>query len=133
MLIALLTLLATAASAAGAPVAPGRILIGNWAGDGFAVGADEDRATVQSGCSHGRTTAPITLDRNGGFITRGYFNPAHSGYRLGDIAPRDRPATFTGKVSGNMLVFTLAFDGSSKTLPHTLIRGGSIKFPKCPS
>ena len=147
MLTTLVTFLATVAAAtphpvpraalppaAGKPASPGAkaaLLIGSWAGDGFAIGADEDRATVQSGCSHGRTAAPISLDKAGGFVAHGYFNPPRSGYRLGDIAPRDRPATFSGKVSGNTLLLTVTFSGGGKASPHTLVRGAHIKFPDC--
>lgn len=117
------------------PKLDGKLLVGNWAGDGYAIGADKDRATVQSGCSHGRTDAPIALDKAGSFAARGYFNAPHSGYRLGDIAPRDRSAMFSGKLQGKTLLLTVAFngDGGGKAGPHKLVRDGQIKFPKCPS
>ena len=135
MMIASAILLA--AAAASAPVADkpanAQLLTGNWAGDGFAIGANADRATVQSGCSHGRSSAPIALDKTGGFTARGYYNPPHSGYRLEDIAPRDRPATFTGKLSGKTLLLTVMVKGDGKAVSHTLVRDAHIKFPDCKS
>ncbi len=125
----LLLVIAPPAIASAKPaVAP--LLVGNWAGDGFALGADADRATVQNGCSHGRTLGPVKLAANGGFSAAGYFNPPHSGYRLKDIAPRDQPAVFSGTLSGSILTLAVVI-GGKPGVPHRLARGAHIKFPKC--
>ena len=106
------------------------MLTGNWAGDGFALIADANRATVQNGCSHGRTRGPVTLAADGRFSAPGYFNPPRSGYRLPDLAPSDQPAVFSGKLTGSTLTLVVA-TGGKPGASHRLTRGAHIVFPKC--
>lgn len=141
MLIALVLWMATATSipaqknmavpaSAKLPVTGEPMLIGNWSGDNFALGADADRVIVQSGCSVGRTAGPVSLDKAGRFTAHGYFNPPRTGYQLGDIAPRDRPAEFTGTVRGKTLQLVVTPVGG-KPIVHLLHLGRLVKFPAC--
>jgi hypothetical protein len=113
-----------------APAQGASPLIGKWAGEGVAFRAGADHATIQSGCSSGRSDRPVTLDAAGTFRLKGYYNPPRSGYRLSDIAPRDRPAVFTGKVIGNTMDLEITA-ANSKPIRHTLHKNQPIKFPRC--
>jgi len=141
--IALLVTATLALAAAPAPQAPAPaakpaapadsrpLLLGNWAGDGFALGGGEKRITVQNGCTKGRSAGPVRVNKDGSFSAKGYFDPPHSGYRLGDIAPVDRPAVFSGTITGKTLTLTVFYAGRPTGPAHVLTRDAPIAFPRC--
>ena len=107
------------------------LLTGHWAGDEFSLRAIAGGAMVQGKCAVGKITQPITLDKSGGFVARGYFNPATSGYRLSDLTPRDHPARFNGQVKGDTLLLTIQTGDKAADRKFQLTRGKAIQFGKC--
>lgn len=103
---------------------------GSWAGDGFLLRAAPTGMLVQTGCRIGKIETPIVPDKAGNFTATGYLNAPTTGYRLSDVAPRDRMASFKGRVAGNSLALTVQVEGQPAT-SYRLVRGASIKFPKC--
>lgn len=121
-----------AAAAQPNPAVPQRqALTGRWAGDGFALHATTSGYVVQGACAVGKITSPILPDASGRFSVEGYFNRHRSGYRLSDIAPRDSPARFTGKVQGDSLTLGMTIAGKPGEDRFVLKRGATISFPKC--
>ena len=109
--VAALTLAASVPAGApvrpSAPAAPVQALAGDWAGDGFAVRSAPTGTIVQGRCAWGKIEGRILLDRDGSFRATGYFNPYMSGYKLSDLARRDKPAMFEGRVTGKTMKLTL--------------------------
>ena len=108
-----------------------RPLTGSWAGDGFALRVAPTGVVVQGKCASGMITEQIVPDKTGAFTATGYYNPYTSGYRLSDLAPRDKLATFNGKVSGNTLILTMRMIGRTDESRYVLKRDAKVKFGKC--
>ena len=117
-------------AAAPAPTSP-QPLSGEWATKGFALRTAPTGFVVQGKCASGKIPTPIYPDSAGNFAVSGYFNPYSSGYRLADVAPRDTPARFKGKVAGNKLALTMQQNGKPDAT-FLLIRGAPSKFAPCP-
>lgn len=148
-LVALLTIAtaATAAPPAGKrPPAMATPLTGTWAGDGFALRSAETGYVVQGKCAAGKITGTVVPDATGAFTAAGYLNPQGPVRRpmrtasgdqlpmvepLSQIAPRDRPASFKGKISGNTLTLLVRVAGGSADTRHVLKRGAAIRFKDC--
>lgn len=105
-------------------------LSGSWAGDGFLLRSAPTGMVVQTGCRIGKIETPIVPDKAGNFTATGYLNAPSTGYRLSDVAPRDRVATFKGRVAGSTLTLTVQVEAQPAT-SYRLVRGAPIKFPKC--
>ena len=129
--LSLIGLLIIAAAPAPAPAQPLRPLTGSWAGDGFALRVAPTGVVVQGKCASGMITEQIVPDKTGAFTATGYYNPYTSGYRLSDLAPRDKLVTFKGKVKGNTLVLTMRMIGRPDESRYVLKRDAPIKFGKC--
>lgn len=113
-----------------APAAALEPLAGEWAGDGFAVRSTPTGTMVQGQCAWGKIEGRILLDRDGSFRATGYFNPYMSGYKLSDLARRDKPAMFEGRVTGKTMKLTLRI--AKKPDRRLVLRqGAKTKFPKC--
>lgn len=104
---------------------------GSWAGDGFTLRSAQKGYVVQGKCAGGKITSKVLPDASGAFTASGYYNRYSSGYRLSDIAPRDRAATFTGKIKGNTLALTMRVAGEPSARHFILKRGAAIRFPDC--
>jgi hypothetical protein len=124
-------LLIAAAPAQAPPKPPLPPLTGNWAGDGFALRVAPTGFVIQGKCASGMITDQIVPDKTGAFTATGYYNPYSSGYRLSDLAPRDKLATFKGKVNGNTLVLTMGMVGRPDESRYVLRRGAAVKFGRC--
>jgi len=133
-LIALLLVAAarapTSPPAAGSTPAGGRPLAGAWAGNGFQLRTVPTGVVVQTGCLIGKIPHPVIPDKDGSFAATGYLNAPTTGFRLSDIAPRDRKASYTGKLSGDRLTLTVHVDGTPDTT-YAMKRGARIRFPRC--
>jgi hypothetical protein len=112
-------------------VEKGPLLTGAWAGDHAALRTLDDGATVQNDCSHGKISGQIHLGPGGTFKAKGYYNAPLTGYRVSDIASRDHPADFTGKVSGDVLTLSISVLHESNTHEFKMRRNARIKFPEC--
>lgn len=149
-LVALLTIATAAAAAppAGKPVpAPAATpLAGTWAGDGFALRSAGTGYVVQGKCAAGKINGTVVPDAAGAFTATGYFNPQGPVRRprstasgdqlpvvepLSQVAPRDRPALFKGKISGNTLTLLVRVAGGSGDKRHVLKRDAAIRFKDC--
>lgn len=131
-LVAALVAAATAASPArrAPPVAAPAPLAGNWAGNGFAVRATPTGTIVQGQCAWGKIEGPIMPAADGRFQAKGYFNPYMSGYKISDLARRDQPATFEGRLIGKTMKLILHI--ATKPDRSLVLRwGATTKFPKC--
>ncbi len=106
-------------------------LNGRWAGDRLSLKTLVDGAVIQGDCTTGKITAPIVADASGNFSADGYFNRKGSGLKLGDIAPRDRAAHFTGRSKGDTLTLSMTMAGEHTAKTFTLRRNARIAFKKC--
>lgn len=127
-MIRLSILTASAVLAIAAAPAP---LNGRWAGDRLSLKTLDDGAVIQGDCTSGKITAPIVLDASGNFTADGYFNRKSSGFQLGDIAPRDHAAHFTGRSKGDSLTLSMTLAGERAAKTFTLRRNARIAFKKC--
>ena len=123
-------LIGAAAPKIPAAPAPTRQLTGDWAGDGFALHTAPTGTIVQGRCAWGKIAGGIWLQANGAFRAAGYFNPYSSGYKLSNIARRDKAAMFEGRVTGKTLALTMRIAGKPDRRV-VLRRGAVIKFAEC--
>ncbi len=110
---------------------PAPALTGNWSGDGFGLRTLSDSVMVQGKCASGKIGAPIRPDASGAFVAKGYFNQIGRGYRLSEQVPRDKSATFKGKISGDTLKLTVRVDAQPGENSYVLKRGQPITFENC--
>jgi hypothetical protein len=116
--------------AAAAP-AGSKPLSGVWAGDGVSLRINAAGAVVQAKCVVGKMAVPIWVDANGRFEANGYLNPVISGYRLSDLAARDRPARLSGRVKGSKLELTLFSGAVAEKKTYRLAKDRTIRFTDC--
>ena len=114
-------------AAAPAPSAP---LTGKWGGEGYSLRVVPTGAIVQAKCVSGKIEGNIVPDAAGAFAGTGYFNRDSSGYRLADMARRDRKADFSGKIMGSKLKLTIRAAGE-REVAVVMVRGAKMKFPVC--
>ena len=120
----LLVLAAGSAAAASVPLA------GTWAGDRLSLTANAGGILVQGDCASGKIEGAVVPDGTGRFTMRGYYNESHSGMTLADLRAIDRPAIFTGVVTGNRVDLTIDLKGQPAR-HFTLKRDRQIKFARC--
>jgi len=116
--------------AAAAP-AGSKALSGVWAGDGVSLRINSAGAVVQAKCAVGKVAVPIWVDARGQFAAKGYLNPVVSGYRLRDLAARDRPARLSGKVTGRTLEMTIYSEAIASEKTYRLTKDRAIRFTDC--
>lgn len=126
-MLAALLLPAPISAAAKAPAT----LAGNWAGDGFSLRVVGNDTMVQGKCMAGKISKPLALDGNGRFSATGYLNKVGANLRLSETNPKDRPAQFSGRVSGTTLELQVKSDLVTSGQRFRLRRNAAIKFEDC--
>jgi hypothetical protein len=112
----------------GGPFATGRIVEGEWGGDGALLRADEDAARLEIGCAAGFIRGSIRLDDDGAFSRRGSMS------LNGPIGPLALAATFSGRVTDGRMTLDvdLAPGGPEiEFLPVTLELDRPASLPLC--
>lgn len=103
-----------------------------WGGDGVQMEITGQGATLQFPCADGSILAPLKASANGEFTARGTYTPGQFGPVRKDNPPRDLPAIYQGKISGDTM--QLQIELSDKTLQPpamTLTRGKTGRVVRC--
>ena len=102
--IIVLPLLACGESSVGDPPADGLLAIGTWGGTEAGVLVGDTLTHVHIGCTFGDLRGRVTLDADGRFTRTGSYVLRAFPVQIGPAMP----ATFTGRVSGQILTFSVA-------------------------
>jgi hypothetical protein len=109
----------------------GGLTRGVWGGRGVQLEVEARGATVEFDCAHGRIES-LTLDADGNFEARGRIVAERGGPVRVDEREEERPARFTGKVSGEKMTLTVTPEGGDPWEPtFTLTLGGGARLRKC--
>lgn len=121
-----IAVLAGAAVAMTGNAGPG--LTGQWGARGTNLSIGADGARLEQDCASG-SFAPVKIDANGRFSTRGRYEAHKPGPQPAD-APDGGAAGFEGKLDGDTLRLTIRpADGAPQQL--TLLRGKRAKLIRC--
>jgi hypothetical protein len=102
---------------------------GTWGGDEAGLIATDSTAHVHIGCSQGDAGGPIVVSGNRFDVPARYNLFAYPVYREGD----ERPARFSGTVSGDVVTLTVTMVDTAVTLgPVRLVRGREPTMANCP-
>jgi hypothetical protein len=122
-----------------APTSPGGggsqgatvVLSGNWGGSGVVMEVGDTQVRIEFACARAILAAPISLDASGTFTVAGTYYPEGPGpIHQGD--EDGKPATFLGRVSGNMMKLAVTIDENSQFVgTYGLEHGKSVQVHKC--
>lgn len=128
-LFACLSLVAACASPR---TAPPSVITGDWGGDHAGLIATADSGTLEYDCAAGRITEPLRPGSDGSFMAAGTHTPGHGGpVGIDETLPK-RPATYTGRVDGDLLTLTVVMTDSNVAVgTFQLVRGRSPHVFKC--
>jgi len=117
--ICLVALAGCSTDATGVPVPSG-----DWGGQNAELVVTDGGATARFKCgASGQIPSPLGLDDSGRFTAAGTYDP-----RLVQGGPR--PATYSGRLSGDELDFTIEVEGSSVG-PFVVFLGRPASFDVC--
>jgi hypothetical protein len=122
---------ASAPSGVDAGQPPAAVRAGAWGGTGVALEVAGDGGFVEFDCAHGRLTAALTADDDGRFDVPGTYVRERGGPQGGADDP-GRPARYRGRVAGESMTLTVAFDDASDPFgPFALTYGQRGLLRKC--
>ena len=108
------------------------VILGTWGGDHAGLIATSTGGTVEYDCATGRITQPLVAGADGQFLATGTHTPGHGGPALPDETLPERPARYSGHVSGDLLTLTVVMTDSNQTVgTFDLTRGRSPNVFKC--
>ena len=103
-----------------------------WGGNDVQMNMDSQGATLQFPCADGKILEPIKAAANGEFSARGTYTPGQFGPIRKDNPPRELPAVYQGKISGNRMQLEIVLaDKSLQPPPLTLTKGKTGRVVRC--
>jgi len=122
--------LAAWASSPGGESRPDRVPNGEWGGKGVRLSVEEQGATIEFNCAHGRLGEPLALDANGRFDVEGNL-VAEGGPDRIDDAGDARPARYRGDVEAERMRLEVTLEGGRSFGGFRLVKGIRAKLVKC--
>ncbi len=117
--------LPAAASTPARQLAPGQ-----WGGEHVELRVEEHRSRFEFDCAHGQVEGPFLLSEDGRFDLAGTLTPEGGPTRQGDEV--SRPARYTGRVAGEVLVLRVRIADDPDAPPELeLRRGAPARLRKC--
>ena len=136
-LLSFTAFLLMAAAAISAPKEESRTVpAGAWGGNGIALTVDESGAKLELDCAHGRIAQPLALDADGRFELTGTFvrerpGPVRMGPNGEAQEEKGAPATYSGRLEGDVLRLTIRFENGGESRPLEARRGQAARLHKC--
>ncbi len=103
-----------------------------WGGRDIRLRINAQGATVEFDCADGKILQPIKADANGEFTARGTFTPGLFGPVRKDNPPREVPAIYKGKISGDTVHLQVILENKEmQPPPFTLTKGKDGHVVRC--
>ena len=132
LVVALAATACSSSSGSTTPTPTSVVLIGTWGGDHAGLVATSTGGSVEYDCATGRIAEPLVADAAGQFVATGTHTPGHGGPALPDETLPERPARYSGHVSGDLLTLTVVMTDSNQTVgTFALTRGRTPNVFKC--
>ena len=118
------------------PVPPREVPLGAWGGPSIALTVEESGAKVELDCAHGRIDGRLVLDAEGRFELPGTVARERPGpVRMGPDGKAEEekgvPATYSGKLDGDVLRLTIRSEKGSDSRPLEARLGQAPRLHKC--
>lgn len=108
------------------------VLIGTWGGDHAGLVATSAGGTMEYDCAVGRITGPLLPASDGRFAASGTHTPGHGGPVRVDEVVSNRPASYSGRVDGDLMTLSVVMTDSNVVVGiFQLTRGRSPNVVKC--
>jgi hypothetical protein len=105
---------------------------GTWGGEHLALTVTDDGATLEFDCAAGKIATPLVTDTDGRIVAAGDYTPEQPGRVRPDEPPASRGAQYTGQLTGDTLVLSVALAESKETLgPFTVVKDAPARLHKC--
>ena len=109
-----------------------RVASGLWGGEHIRINIGANSATIEYDCAQGTIAGPLLLDSRGRFILQGTHSREHGGPIRSDETANQRPAVYTGSISGVMMTLTVKLTGTNETVgTFSLTHGDEGRVFKC--
>ena len=82
-------------------------------------------------CAHGAIPTGITLDPLGRFEAKGTYTEEHHGPAPQDEEPKERPALYSGNLSGDTLYLSVKLEPGDEVGTFQLKHGQEPRLVKC--
>jgi hypothetical protein len=103
-----------------------------WGGQDVRLRINAEGATVEFDCANGKILQPIKADANGEFTARGTYTPGRFGPIRKDDPPREMPAIYKGKISGDTVHLQVILENKAiQPPPFTLTKGKDGHVVRC--
>lgn len=109
-----------------------RLRAGTWGGEHVALTVTDAGARVEFDCAHGEIRTPVAVDAAGHLAVAGVYVQEQGGpVRLGE-EPEEKPARYTGRLTGDTLTFEVILTESKQTVgSFTAVHGVAPRLRKC--
>jgi hypothetical protein len=109
-----------------------RLAPGLWGGEHVRFEVTDAGASAEHDCAHARIDGPIVLDSEGRFDAKADYVVERGGPVRRDQPPANRPARYSGRVSGDTLTLKITLtDTDEDAGEFTLTRGSEGRIMKC--
>jgi len=103
-----------------------------WGGNDIRMHINAQGVTFEFDCADGKILEPIKLASNGEFSARGTYTPGQFGPVRKDNPPRELPAVYKGKISGDTMQLEIVVpDSDVKPPTFTLTKGKNGRVVRC--
>jgi hypothetical protein len=103
-----------------------------WGGNNIRMHLSAQGATFEFDCAEGKILEPVKPASNGEFSARGTYTPAHFGPVRKDNPPRELPAVYKGKISGDTMQLEILVPNSDVKPPtFNLTKGKDGRVVRC--
>ena len=109
-----------------------RLASGLWGGAHIRMNVGANSAMIEYDCAQGTIAGPLLLDSRGRFILHGTHSREHGGPTRSDETANQRPAVYTGSISGGRMTLTVKMTGTNETVgTFSLTHGDEGRVFKC--
>ena len=103
-----------------------------WGGRNISMQMTVEGASLEFDCGRGAILQPIKPNAAGDFSVAGTYTQEMGGPVLKNNPPRDLPATYKGRISGDTMHLEIVLSDKDLQLPaFTLTRGSAGRLVKC--
>jgi hypothetical protein len=105
---------------------------GTWGGTGIIMTVEKGSVHIEYDCASGEIPQALTLNENGEFKADGFHIGRRPGPTREDDPPKRIPATYIGKISGNIMTLKVTLTGDGSEIGEfSLERGKNVRLHKC--
>lgn len=127
-----IALLVTVTGATCNPVATTRDVSGPWGGEHILLVVSDTGSTIEYDCANGTIAGAILPGDDGRFENSGTHIRGHGGPARQDEVPDAHPASYSGRIEGNMMTLTVRETDTGTAIgTYKLERGVAGRVFKC--